>query len=258
MGRPAIAVARMTEPVRNPAGPLIARVHSASDLPAILDALAVGRGRPVLVLVGGAGRMSHEHLGQIAEVLARQVVPVLGRLGAAVVDGATDSGVMRMMGEARSAAGADFPLVGVAAEGTVSAFPPATRAKAANIEPHHSHVILVPGNSWGDESPWLANVAAVLAGTSPSVTLVVNGGEITYHDINRSLERHRPVVVLAGTGRAADAIAAAADRDGEDPRAGQIASSPLTRIVSLDDGPALAATLEDILGRSAFPPPRQI
>ncbi len=240
----------MTEPVRSPAGQLIARVHRVSDIPATLDALAVGRGRPVLVLVGGAGRMSHEHLGRIAEVLARQVVPVMDRLGAAVVDGATDSGVMRMMGEARSAAGANFPLVGVAAEGTVSAYPAATRAKAANIEPHHSHVIVVPGDSWGDESPWLANVADVVAGTSPSATLVVNGGEITYHDIVRSLERRRPVVVLADTGRTADAIATATDRDGEDLRARQIANSPLTRIVSIDDGPALAATLESILGRS--------
>jgi len=240
----------MTEPVRSPAGQLIARVNSVSDLPATLDALAVGRGRPVLVVVGGAGRMSDEDLSRAAKALARQVVPVLDRLGAAVVDGGTDSGVMRIMGEARSAAGAKFPLVGVAAEGTVSAYPAATRARTAKIEPRHSHVILVPGDSWGDESPWLANVADVVAGTGPSATLVVNGGEITYHDIARSLERRRPVIVLAGTGRTADAIATASDHDSKDLHARQIASSPLTRIVSIDDGSALAGTLESILGRS--------
>jgi len=33
----------------------MARVDVISNLPAALDTLAVGRGRPVLVLVGGAG-----------------------------------------------------------------------------------------------------------------------------------------------------------------------------------------------------------
>jgi len=226
------------------------RVDVISNLPAALDALAVGRGRPVLVLVGGAGGMSQEDLSRTGEVLSRQVVPVLARLGAAVVDGGTDSGVMRAIGQARSAAGADFPLIGVAAEGTVSG--------AEEIEPGHSHVILVPGDSWGDESPWLADVADAVAGPAPSATLVINGGKIAYDDIARSLERHRSVIVLAGTGRTADAIAVAADGDsdgdgdgdGEDLRARQIAGSPLTRVVDIDDGSALAEMLESILGLS--------
>jgi hypothetical protein len=232
----------------------MARVEAVSDLPATLDALAVGRGRPVLVLVGGAGGMSQEHLSRTAEVLGRQVVPIVDRLGAVVVDGGTDSGVMRVMGEVRSAAGANFPLVGVAAEGTVSAYPADTHANAAKIEPRHSHIILVPGDSWGDESPWLADVADAVAAASPSATLVVNGGEITYADIARSLERRRPVVVLAGTGRTADAIAAATGRNSEDARAGQIAGSPLTRIVSIDERPTLARLLASILGRSSEVP----
>ena len=249
--RPAAAgcpatVVPMTEPGW-PARQRMARVNVVSNLPATLDALAVGRGRPVLVLVGGAGGMSQEHLSRTAEVLSQQVVPVLARLGAAVVDGGTDSGVMRAIGQARSAAGADFPLIGVAAEGTVSA---GTRDDAGEIEPGHTHVILVPGDSWGDESPWLADVADTVAGTAPSVTLVINGGKITYDDIAHSLDRHRPVVVLAGTGRTADAIAAAADGHRENLGARQIAGSPLTRVVDIDDGSALADLLESILGRT--------
>jgi hypothetical protein len=86
---------------------------------------------------------------------------------------------------------------------------------AAPLDPYHTQVILVPGDTWGDESPWLSRVAAAIASGWPSVTLVVNGGEITYGDIEHSLEAGRPVIVLAGTGRTADAIAAAAHgRDG--------------------------------------------
>jgi hypothetical protein len=232
----------------------MARVDVVSSLPATLDALTVARGRPVLVVVGGAGRMSQEHLSRTAAVLSLEVIPVLDRLGVTVIDGGTDSGVMRVIGQARSAAGTSFPLIGVAAEGTVGANPAGAPAGAAQIEPHHSHVILVPGDSWGDESPWLADVADAVAGTSPSATLVVNGGEITYDDVAHSLQRRRPVVVLAGTGRTADAIAAAKDGNSRDPRARQIAASPLTRIVDIADRAALAGTLESILGNSTGGP----
>jgi hypothetical protein len=227
----------------------MARVEVVSCLPATLDSLGVARGRPVLVIVGGAGGMSQEHLSRTAAVLKVQVLPVLDRLGVTVIDGGTDSGVMRVMGRARSAEGASFPLIGVASEGTVRADPAGAPA-GAELEPHHSHVVLVPGDSWGDESPWLAEVADAVAGAGPSATLVVNGGEITYDDVAHSLKRHRPVVVLAGTGRTADAIAAAREGKSNDPRARQIAASPLTRIVDLAEGAALARMLESILGHS--------
>ena len=244
----------MTEPAQRRERLQMARVDVVSSLPATLDALAVARGRPVLVIVGGADKMSQEHLSRTAAVLGEQVVPVLDRLGVTVIDGGTDSGVMAVIGRARAAADASFPLIGVAAEGTVRTDPAGVQAGTGQIELHHSHVILVPGDSWGDESPWLADVADAVAGTSPSATLVVNGGEITYDDIAQSLERRRPVVVLTGTGRTADAIAAARDGNGKDPRARQIAASRLTRVVDIADGTALAGMLESILGHSSGSP----
>jgi hypothetical protein len=218
------------------------RVEQASELSAKFDALALRRGRPVLVLVGGAGGMNQNHLQLLSTLLRASVLPVLDMLNAAVVDGGTDSGIMRVMGNARSAVGGRFPLVGVAAEGTIVLPDRSTPSgrDAAELEPHHTHIILVPGDSWGDESPWLAEVADVIADDQPTVTLVVNGGEITYDDVARSLARRRPVLVLAGTGRTADAIAAAVAGHGDDPRAAQIAASPLIRVLPENDLDALA------------------
>ena len=164
-----------------------------------------------------------------------------------MVDGGTDSGVMQVMGQARDSAGASFPLIGVAAEGTVivPGAPPAPDAAA--LEPHHTQVILVPGDTWGDESPWLSSVATAIADSRPSLTLVVNGGQITYDDIEHSLQAGRPVIVLAGTGRTADAIAAAAHGRAEDPRAARVAASPGTRIASLDDPESLYAAIGSVL-----------
>jgi len=158
---------------------------------------------------------------------------------------------MRVAGQVREATGAKFALVGVAAEGTVASPGQASAPGSSQLESRHTHLIIVPGDQWGDESPWLSRVAAVIAGDRPSVTLVSNGGDITYADIERSLDAGRPVIVLAGTGRTADAIAAAAVNGGSVPwsRASAIASSAGVTVVPATDAAALWAALDSALGR---------
>ena len=226
--------------------PPTARVAEPGDVPAVLKDLGIASGRPVLVLVGGAGGMPAEQMTALAADFG-YLVSALGGWGAAVVDGGTDSGVMHVIGRAYDAAGASFPLVGVAAEGTVivPGTPPAP--DAAPLDPHHTQVILVPGDDWGDESPWLSRVAAAIADGAPSLTLVVNGGEIAYEDIRHSLQAGRPVIVLAGTGRTADAIAAAARGQQADPRAARIAASPGTQVVPVSDPAALRSAIGAVL-----------
>jgi hypothetical protein len=231
----------------------IPRVHvrRTADIAVALDQLAVRRGIPVLVLVGGAAGMTQAHLATLSSVLRQSALPLLDRLGAAVVDGATDSGVMRVVGQARREGQARFPLVGVAAEGTVNVPGEGSAGpNAADLEPHHTQFILVPGADWGDESPWLADVADEIASGAPSVTLVVNGGEITFDDVAASLARGRPVLVLAGTGRTADAIARARTQSDGDPRAAALASSELTSVVAVDDADGVRMALEAALARS--------
>jgi hypothetical protein len=75
------------------------------------------------------------------------------------------------------------------------------------LEAHHSHFVLVPGQNWGDESKSLADVGTAIAATHPSLTILLNGGNIAKQDIAHSLEAGRPVLVLSGTGRYADELA---------------------------------------------------
>ena len=221
------------------------RVTRVPDIPAALDTHRLRRGRPVLVLVGGADAMDRSVLTPLDQVLRAVVLPLLDRRDAAALDGGTDSGVMRVIGRARTDAPHHFPLVGVAAEGTVVV--PGTAATApgrVELEPNHTHVVLVPGSEWGDESPWLSEVADVVADGAPSVTMVVNGGEITFDDALASLDRGRPVVVLAGTGRTADEIAGARAGRPSDARAVKIAAAPLTHVLPIGDAAAIADVLE--------------
>ncbi|MEJ2853109.1 MULTISPECIES: hypothetical protein [unclassified Saccharothrix] len=212
----------------------IARVADVAGLASALDRLGVRRGRPVLALVGGAGGMSAADTERVRGLL-RELLPVLVARGAAVVDGGTDAGVMRVIGDLADG----LTLVGVVAEAALG---------DTALEPHHVHVF-VPGDAWGDESPWLAKAVSVLADGSPSVTLLVNGGDITYTDAAHSIEHDRPVVVLADTGRTADAIAAAVRGGPCDHRAAVIARSGLTRVVTAEDFVAVVESALDPSGR---------
>jgi len=228
--------------------PLVVHVDQRAEIADALKMVSSRGGQPVLVLVGGAGGMDDDDIHSLEEVFGRAIVPVIEKCHAAVVDGGTDSGVMRAVGRARSKARAAFLLVGVASRGTVALPGASAVADAATVDKHHTHLLLVPGRKWGDEGPWLADVADVLAGNQRSVTLLVNGGDIAYDDADRSLERGRPVIVLAGTGRAADAIADAAAGRSSDPRALRVAQSSLTRVVPTEDLVALRMAVFEALG----------
>jgi hypothetical protein len=189
--------------------------------------------------------MSGVHVAAMSSLLRDHVLPLLEDLRAVVVDGGTDAGVMRVMGMATHETGLEVPLIGVAAAGTVLVPGRPAAADAADLEPHHTAFLLVPGDAWGDESPWLGAVASAIGG--PSATLLVNGGDIAYEDAQHSVDAGRHVVVAAGTGRTADALAAALRGESVDRRAVTLARSGLVRAVDAADGVQLADMLRRLL-----------
>lgn len=227
-------------------------VDQPREVPAALAALGLEEPRPVVVIVGGAGGLDPADLDRLRPLFESGLVPVMARLGAAAIDGGTWSGVMRLLGEARSGAGADFPLVGVAAAGTVT-LPGGQQPQddTAFLDPNHTHFVLVPGDHWGAEASWIARVATELAAGTPSITVVVNGGEIAYADVERSLDAGRPVLTIAGSGRTADQLAAAARGGPADERAVALAKTGLIRPVSAEDTSRLASMLAAALAGPA-------
>ena len=225
------------------------RVRRPEGLPDALRELDLKGPCPALVLVGGAGGLSDDDAGRLSPLFAEVLAPLAEAAGAAVIDGGTDAGVMRLMGRARAGINATFPLVGVAAAGTV-ALPdaPPPRPDAATLDPHHTHFVLVPGSDWGDEAPWLVRVASALAGGMPSVTVLVNGGETALEDASLSAESGRPVIVVSGSGRTADTLAGALRGDPAGGKAGELAASGLLRAVDMAaGGTAISGTIEGFL-----------
>lgn len=237
---------KLTELIPPPPAPP-ARVRSTADLPKVLTRLGLSTGRRVVVSVGGAAGLTGAVLHTVSELFRSELVPIINHAEATVVDGGTDSGVMRLMGAARWQRNARFPLIGVAAIGTVALPGEPAPADAAELDRRHSHTILVPGVKWGDESPWISAVASDLAGDQPSLTLLINGGEIAYSDVQLSLDANRPVLVFAGTGRTADAIAGAGSGESDDPRALTIAASPLVHVVDVEDSTGIGDIIRELL-----------
>lgn len=236
---------------------LAATVQRAEDVAEAVRSLGLAEPRPTLVLVGGAGGLGARREEQVRPFIDDVLVPIVGEVAGAVVDGGTDSGVMRLMGDAAARAaqaGRAFPLVGVVAIGTVAL--PGERLTqkgdaegTARLEPHHSHFVLVPGDDWGDESEWLSLVATVLAGPRPSATVLVNGGETAWRDVEASVAAGRPVIVVGGTGRAAEDITAALGSTEPGDRGYRLAASGLVDAVPLDAGAGrLAQAVRALLG----------
>ena len=155
--------------------------------------------RPMIVIVGGAGGMSDEDKARVERFFEEHLVPFAIHKNAAVIDGGTDSGVMRSIGRARQRVDGHFPLVGVVAR--------EIEKIESMLELHHTHFILCPGSKWGDESEWIAAAASALAGRQPTVAILINGGKITWEDARLNIHYGRPVLIAEGSGRAADVIA---------------------------------------------------
>jgi hypothetical protein len=223
---------------------LAVHVRQSRELPAALQTLGLSPPRPTVVLVGGASGLDDAGTARLEPLFTAALVPVLEANAAVAIDGGTYSGVMRLLGQARQAQDAQFPLTGVVAANTVR-LPgePPSAGDDTELDPHHTHFVIVPGDTWGDESPWIAQTATILAGGAPSITVLVNGGQIAYSDVELSLQAGREVIVIAGSGRTADALADALVGSGADDRASGLVATGLIRAVPIEDPQTLAGLL---------------
>jgi hypothetical protein len=191
--------------------------HERSNLAQAIVEVGLKGHYPVIVLIGGE---IDEPQAELTRRAIQAVSKVAEDMNAVVICGGTDMGIMAEIGQIRSRNGYKFSLVGITAEEFVT-WPSGPRNRKFlwlgkqrwQLEPHHSHFILVPGNQFGDESPWIGDAADLLSKGYRSVTILLNGGEVSRKDIELSLEHGRPVIALSRTGRLADDLARQPERD---------------------------------------------
>ena len=188
----------------------VARLDGDGDPHAVLAALGIPPGRPVLVLCGGAATLDADMAvrAALAPVLGPAVLAATRRVAGLIVDGGTDAGVPALIGQAASGVDRPTPLLGVAPAALVTADGAAERDGQVALEPHHPFFVLTPGQAWGDETEWLASMAAAAAGEEPVVMVVAGGGAVALAEVREAVRRGWPVVLLLATGGLADELAA--------------------------------------------------
>ena len=170
------------------------------DIPEGLAELGIPYPKPVIVLVGGAGG-----IGWWDKFPMRKAIRIIARLAeetqSVVVDGGTQAGIMLEIGKQRKQNKFSFPLIGVVFDGLLMKEEP-----KSILDPNHTHFFLIPGEDWGDESAWISKIATRIAADRKSVTILVNGGQISRTDVGYSIMEDRPAFVMRGTGRMANEI----------------------------------------------------
>jgi hypothetical protein len=177
-----------------------ANITEDKDIQEALIELDIPHPNPVIVLVGGAGG-----IGWLDKFPMRKAIKIIARLAeetrSVVVDGGTQAGIMTEIGKQRKQNQFSFPLIGVVFDSLLMKEDPKTI-----LDPNHTYFFLIPGSEWGDESAWISKIATQIAGDKKSITILVNGGQISRTDVGYSVMEDRPTFVMRGTGRMADEI----------------------------------------------------
>lgn len=216
---------------------------------AILDVLEITSPRAVILLFGGAAGLDDSRKAALATLFAGGVAPVAAELGALVIDGGTQSGVMAMMGEAVARSPGTSQLLGIAPKGKITNPEIAGASAAADsapLEPNHSYFVLVESDEWGDETTKMLELARAF--NAPIVAILVNGGAIAADEALQSVRNGWQLLVIEGSGRFADELSAAV-RDGHPVKSAEVSEIARSGRVALFPVDDPAEKLRDELRR---------
>ena len=223
------------------------RVAANVDGEEVLRRLGLPQPRATLVVNGSTTELSGELKDRLGIVIGDGVADVALADGLTVLTGATDAGIFSMLGAAMN--GLSAPLVGVAPHRLVTW--PGRRPRLLrwldrnreDLEPNHSHFVLVDGAKWGDETQPLLGLAAALGARAPSGVVLCGGGAVARQEAIGHSRASRPLVVLAESGRLADDLATAVEAgDADDPLLAEIVKRGNVTVCPLRAGPAVVAT----------------
>ena len=230
---------------------VVVTARRETDAQTILKSLGIAQPHALIMVFGGAKGLDDSRKARLTELFAGAVAPAAAELGALVIDGGTQSGVMAMMGEALARDGRESQLLGIEPTGKVTFPGGPTHANVkdgAPLEPNHTHFVLVETDEWGGETSIMFKLAEAL--NVAVATMLINGGQIAENEASRTVRNGWPLLVIEGSGRFADELSAAVRDARLDTSATikEITRSGRVRLFSIDE-PALGlkSQLQQIL-----------
>eukprot|EP01111_Echinosteliopsis_oligospora_P005886 TRINITY_DN1962_c0_g1_i2.p1 TRINITY_DN1962_c0_g1~~TRINITY_DN1962_c0_g1_i2.p1 ORF type:complete len:1043 (+),score=331.07 TRINITY_DN1962_c0_g1_i2:218-3346(+) len=181
----------------------------------------------VMLSVTGGAQEFKMLSSKLEQVFTRGIIRAAQSTDAWIVTGALDDGVMKFVGDAMRSQGAEeVPCIGIATYKKVTHYETLRRGpeisnyskqkpnsgESAALNPDHTHFILVDSKKdvWGEEIGFRSALEDHLSQKweIPIVLIVVNGGPGTLRTVAEGVEKGFPVIVVEGSGRCADALAA--------------------------------------------------
>jgi hypothetical protein len=229
--------------------------QAATDMPAdLMQALGLAGTGAVVVLAGGADEPDAALKPRLMQLLSRGLLRSVREARALCIARGGAAGIAGLFGSAAADAEGVLPLLGVgpAARLTLPGQEGGADSGRECINPGLSHLLLTPGADWGSELRTRIDVAQALAGSNAALMVVIGGGPDVPAEVLQAVRRRWPVLLVQGSGGAADALAAqwaARKADGDDPTVAEIlADGKLDCIVLGDDvGAAVQAMVRRVL-----------
>lgn len=209
------------------------------DLSRALRGMGLTTGVPVIVPVGAGSKPAQ--LARLGPLLEKVLVAVAEEREATVVGTGSAGGLGEALGQARHRKKAGFPMVGVASDG----------ARPDDLEPAHTHFVLVPADHGAGMARWVAQVATAAAGGNRSVAVVAAGGEPAWEAVAAHARAGRLIMAVGRTGGVADQLVAACDGRAADPRARALAGSG--QVFTVDPAKGAAFVAEVLRGALSRP-----
>ncbi|MCI0713699.1 MAG: hypothetical protein L0154_26310 [Chloroflexi bacterium] len=159
-----------------------------------------------IVVHSGAAGMEETDFKKLHNLLADGLATFAHDHNVLLIDGATDIGAAKTIGETRSVRSFKFPLLGITVSGGIT-YPGGPRPghERFPLEENHTHFLILRAARFGDESGLI--VGAATAFNIPHLAMIINGGDIVKEEALMHTRQGTPLVVLKGSGRFADELA---------------------------------------------------
>jgi hypothetical protein len=213
-------------------GAKLVTASRGTPMAALIKSLGISQPKNLILLIGGADKLDEKLTSRLTQLFSRGIARAAADADALIIDGGTQAGIMQIMGQSIADRGRKSSLLGVApaAKVTYPGGPIVPGNDSAPLDPNHSHFVLVDGKDWGSETETLFELAAAF--DVPVLAILVNGGGIAKDELLQSVRRNWPVIVIKGSGRLADDVAALKEQPSpiEDPVLAEIVEEGDLRI----------------------------
>ena len=229
-------------------GRALRQVQAAAGdtLETLTDALALPARGAVLLLAGGQAASAATQpplLPRLQQLVGRGLLRASREAGALCIAPAADQGLVGLLGRALVDSGSGPALLGVALQSQVQVPGAAADPARLPLAPGLSHLLLLPGSDLVAALRSRIDLAAAVADGKPVLMVVIGGDVSTAPEVLQAVRRGWPVLVVDGSGGAADTLARqwrAGQADADDPLLAEI----------LADGRLTCITLGDSVGGS--------